>query len=783
MKRLLIILSVCLLTIQASMAQSAYILPAREFTNGFHAVKPNIYFVWAYANSAFSLQIAGQEVSFAGDDTDGFVWKQIGKIKVEEQSNLAIKIKSNTDRPSVAYIALSGDESWKPEVFIQQTKLFSSPTERVEDKRAGIIRTTRDHYYHFPGFASKRDWLEHKMELRDHLKTTMGVQPMPPKTPLHAKVFDRVERDGYSIEKVYFESYPGYYVTGNLYQPLGKEGPFPAILTPHGHWSAGRLADEETGSVPGRCINLARQGHIVFAYDMVGYVDSKQLDHSFSTEREWLWGITLHGVQFWNSIRSVDFLLSLEDTDPSRIGCTGASGGGTQTFCLTAVDERVKVSAPVNMISAHFQGGCLCENAANLRIEANNVEYGAMMAPRPMLMVSTTGDWTTETPWVEYPAIRSVYQLFDAAPHVEMVQMDAPHNYNKDSREAVYAFFGKWFLDDENPDHFIEQPFTIEPEENLRVFPDELPDEAASEEELVRYLQRTAEEMLKEHYPDTKRGLQNLRYEYTPALKHTLGVSLPDAVDIQVERLAQIKNNTHFVHHVIISRKGVGDQIPGILLVPRSIEGVNKGVLLLHEDGKAGWFDPSDLSSNNIIQSLLDDNTIVFMPDLFLTGEHHNTFANTKRNTDTSHYYTYNQSDTALRVQDILTSLTFLQSHTIIEHTSIIAEGDAGLWSVLAAPFAGNIDAIIADANQFPTGRDGAYMDQLYIPGLRRAGDFRVAQSLIAPTPLMIHNTDRVFHTAWGKDAYETEEAKDNLIVKEDKASNEEILQWLKEQL
>lgn len=764
-------------------AQTVYILSAKDFGNGFSSVAPNIYHVWALSNAAFTLQIAGQEVAASGNDDQQYQWKLAGKVKVEEESNLSLTLQSDSDSPA-AYLALAADENWKPDAFMQYTKVITNPVERMQDARTGIIRSIQDHYYHFPRFDSKREWLERKMELRDHIKTSMGVQPVPPKTPLHTKIFDRIERDGYSVEKVYFESYPGFYVTGNLYRPLGKEGPFPAVLSPHGHWGAGRLANEETGSVPGRCINLARQGHIVFSYDMIGYVDSKQLDHrGFSTEREWLWSISPHTIQFWNSVRGVDFLESLEDVDPERIGCTGASGGGTQTFCLTAVDERVKVSAPVNMISAHFQGGCICENAANLRIDANNVEYGAMMAPRPLLMVSTTGDWTTETPWMEYPAIRSVYKLFDAEPHVHMVQMDAPHNYNKDSREAVYAWFGKWFLQDENAEHFKEQPFTIEPEESLRVFPNELPDEAASEEELIRYLQRMSEELLQERYPDSKRGLQNLRYDYTPALQHTLGVQLPDPDNLQVVRRDAIKQDDHFVHHVIVGKKGVGDQIPGILLIPRAIEGVHKGALLLHEEGKAAWFDASTNQPNALVQSLLDEKTMVFMPDLFLTGEHHSALANTERNQETDHYLTYNQTDTALRVQDILTSLVFLQSHTIIEETGIVAQGDAGLWTVLAAPFAQNLNAVVVDAAQFPTGSDGAYMERLYIPGLRRAGDFRAAQSLIAPVPLFVHNTSRVFHTAWAKDAYTSEDAADRLTVKEEQATDEEIWQWLSEQL
>src|SRR4029078_9808324 len=153
----------------------------------------------------------------------------------------------------------------------------------------------------------------------------------------------------------------------------------PGVLCPHGHWPHGRLEQSELGNIPARCIMLARMGCTVFAYDMVGYNDSKrQIDHRINTPALDLWGITSLHLQTWDSIRAIDFLQSLPEVDPNRIGVTGASGGGTQTFILTAVDDRVSVACPVNMISHSMQGGCVCENAPCLRIDTNNMEIGAL---------------------------------------------------------------------------------------------------------------------------------------------------------------------------------------------------------------------------------------------------------------------------------------------------------------------------------------------------------------------------------------------------------------------
>ena len=130
------------------------------------------------------------------------------------------------------------------------------------------------------------------------------------------------------------------------------------MLCPHGHWEDGRVNVE----VQPRCIRWAKLGCVVFLYDMVGYNDSKPFPHEFLNDRLKHWGLSLPTLQTWNSIRVLDWLTSLPDVDSARIGCTGESGGGTQTFLLTALDSRITVSAPVVMVSNYFQGGCVCEN-------------------------------------------------------------------------------------------------------------------------------------------------------------------------------------------------------------------------------------------------------------------------------------------------------------------------------------------------------------------------------------------------------------------------------------
>jgi uncharacterized protein len=188
-----------------------------------------------------------------------------------------------------------------------------------------------------------------------------------------------------------------------------------------------------------RCAAFARMGAIVFSIEMVGYGESVQVPHE--SNKTLLY-------QTWNSIRALDFLLSLPEADPKRVAVTGASGGGTQTFMLTALDDRVKVSMPVVMVSSHFFGGCTCESGMPVHKDGNkvysNAEIACVAAPRPMLLVSDGDDWTSNTEKVEYPFARSIYKLYGKESMVENVHLaNEVHDYGINKRLAAYRFLDK----------------------------------------------------------------------------------------------------------------------------------------------------------------------------------------------------------------------------------------------------------------------------------------------------------------------------------------------------
>ncbi len=758
--------------------------------NGVNITQPGSYTVWAWSLDRSPLTLVAGESTFESAPNpkaaeEAYSWKKLGVLEVKETQVLPLQMYSDPrgrilQPRAVGWLALTQDPGCDFNDLFGMARVFPDSAQAVQDARRGVVRSI-EKYYEFPRYESMRAWLERKRELEIHILTSMGAYPMPDKTPLNAKRFGKIERDDYTVEKVYFESLPGFFATGNLYSPKGKPGPYPAILCPHGHWQEGRLVNTDNNSIPGRCINFAKQGYVTLAIDMIGYVDSKQLTHKFGGEREWLWGLSLHGLQFWNTIRAVDFLLSLDNVDPERIACTGASGGGTQTYCLVAADDRVKFAAPVNMISAHYQGGCLCENAPNLRIGANNVEYGAMIAPRPLIMVSTNQDWTDETPRVEFPAIQSIYRLFDAPDRVTWTMINAEHNYNQASREAVYAWFGKWMLGGNDPAKFKEQPFTVEKEEDLRVFPGSLPENAVSQEQLVKNWIAQSEAQFQSVFPANNRLLQALRRRARATFEHVLGARQPEINDLVVNRAGRVQKPDMYIEHLVIGRRGVGDQIPCTVLIPASLRGAAPAALLVHGEGKLGWFGAGGGRADGLVRALLEQGQIVMLADVFLTGEHDTPFEKAGRSTDASQFLTYNQTDTALRVQDILTASAYLGSRFDVTGVTLAGGGEAGLWCLLAAPLASSLQGVIVDAAGFNSGDDQEFLRRLFVPGLRRAGDLRAAQAALAPVPLVIHNTLGKLDTDWAAQAYQTAGVSDLFESLEQPVSAEYIVQWMRD--
>ena len=289
-------------------------------------------------------------------------------------------------------------------------------------------------------YTTSKEWKKRAKEIRKHVLKGLDLEKFPKKNPLNPVMGEVRKYDGYQVQNVAFESLPGVYVTGSLYMPLENKGKIPGILSPHGHWTQPGDVGRYRPDAQKRFAAMARMGAMVWAYDAVGYGQMEELgwEHKHPEALK---------LQTWNSIRGIDFLLSM-GADPDRIAATGASGGGTQTFLVTAVDDRVDLSAPVVMVSAHFFGGCVCESGMPIHkgngFQTNNVEIASLAAPRPMLLVSIGNDWTLNNPKVEYPHTQHIYSLMGHPERVENVHLpEDEHGYDENKRMAVYPFLAK----------------------------------------------------------------------------------------------------------------------------------------------------------------------------------------------------------------------------------------------------------------------------------------------------------------------------------------------------
>jgi dienelactone hydrolase len=486
----------------------------------------------------------------------------------------------------------------------------------------------------------------------------------------------------------------------------------------------------------------------------------------------------------WNSIRILDFLSSLPEVDAERLACTGESGGGTQTFVLYAVDDRLKVAAPVCMVSSYMQGGCNCENAPVLRIDTHNTEIGATMAPKPLILVSVTGDWTSHTPDVEYPAIRSVYELYGATDKLRNVHFDAGHGYNLNMREAVYPWFAKWLSLPYGSD-FKEPAYQTEKDEDILAFTEVLPENAIeTHEELVRQLVESTEKMLEAYKPASLQKYEENYRVLGEGLRLSVGVEPFEADEVEYHHRGDADLNGLTCDEGVIIDRRRGVEVPAWIFHPEREES-NSCALLIHEEGK------SALSSKvSLIRRLLANRQKVCAIDVFGLGDTVGEQDPDKPRGSTRYFTTFNRTDDAERICDTVLAISYCLRHTLSGDgaLNVVGFGNAGLWAIVAGAIMNQRDPelpkirLAVDANRFDTSSEDSYLQNLYIPGILRAGGLRNAAALLAPCALLLHNTAGLFDTSWVEAAYSLsylDRIEPALMVKEGIHNDSELLEFL----
>jgi len=650
------------------------------------------------------------------------------------------------------------------------------PGELPQDRRLGEL-VTLNGYFPFNPPASPEVWGARAERVRRQILVATGLWPMPTKTPANPVVYGRVDREDYTVEKVYLESYPGHFVTGNLYRPKGRSGRLPGVLCPHGHWANGRFYDcgeakvreqivegaerfERGGRHPtqARCVQLARMGCVVFHYDMVGYADSVQLPHSprvrveMNTPEDWgyfspqaeLRLQNMMGLQTYNSIRALDWFSQLADVDPTRIAVTGCSGGGTQPIILCAIAPRPAVAFPAVMVSTAMQGGCTCENACYLRIDTGNVEIAGLIAPRPLGMVAAD-DRTKEIMTKGLPELKRLYKMLGAEDLV-MVKplLHFPHNYNYVSRAVMYQWMNRHLkLGLREP--IVEEDFQPLSVAEMTVWDEAHPKPASGpeyERSLLRWITQDSEKQLASLVPTEAAALTRYRAIVGGAWDVMIGRRLPEAGTVRAVAVHPRELGDCRITGLVVRHTGEGEEVPMVRIEPKQW---NKQVVLwIDPVGKQSLFAEDGLPKPPV-QRLLDAGMAVVGVDLIGQGEFTvDGKPLSQQRLVTKDYagytYGYNSPLFAQRVHDILSVVSYLKSSGApAEKVHLVGFGGAGHWVAAARAQAGDaIERTVIDTAGFRFAKLSTLDDPDFLPGAVKYFDLPGMLSLAAPGALWL---------------------------------------------
>lgn len=352
-----------------------------------------------------------------------------------------------------------------------RTRVHAALDRRLEELEAALTSSDA-----FAAYQQRR---------REFIRGAFGT--LPERTPLNARVTGVLQDDGYTIEKVLFESQPGFFVTGNVYRPTGK-GPFPAILHPVGHSDVGKAY----GSYQRANRLLALNGFVVLCFDPIGQGERKQLldddgqplngasgEHQHLGVAPILLGRGLETYMVWDAIRALDYLCERPDVDSSRIGCTGNSGGGNLTSYLMAYDDRIAAAAPGCFMTTHRRknerpgpGDAEQNLFAQIRDGFDHPDFILTRAPKPTLILSATQDFVPIAgSWDAFRQAKRVYSQLGYPERVDLIEANAKHGFSKRLREGAVRFFARW-LQRRHVEVFEEDEVDVRPPEELHAAPD-----------------------------------------------------------------------------------------------------------------------------------------------------------------------------------------------------------------------------------------------------------------------------------------------------------------------
>jgi cephalosporin-C deacetylase-like acetyl esterase len=511
---------------------------------------------------------------------------------------------------------------------------------------------------------------EYQKRLRKKFLEAIG--PLPERTPLKARVTGEVRRDGYRVERVIFESQPKFFVSGILFLPdSGKyKAPYPGVLVPCGHSRNGKASEsyQTMGAL------LALNGMAALVFDPIDQGERNQM----LSELPQLWGTRAHtmvGVgsillgrntawfEIWDGMRGIDYLQSRPEIDAGRIGCTGNSGGGTQTSHLMALDERIEAAAPSCYITSFERllatiGPQDAEQNifGQLAFGMDHADYIMMRAPKPTLICSATRDFfDIQGVWDTFRYAKRLYTRMGFAERVGIMENDATHNYNKTQRQSVVRWMARWLL---NRDEAITEPeIKLLSDEEIQCTPTGQVmklDGARSTYDLNRDYEKKLAEQRKKLRENTSES------EVLKQVRQISGIrELEELPEPKVEVFDAIERDEYFIKKMVIKCEE-GIYLPALMFTPKQTE-ITGAVLYVNEKGKS-----AEAAVNGPIDKLTKAGRLVLAVDLRGTGETDK--ATGDKLSDATGYnwknvytaYLLGRSYVGMRAEDILSCARFL---------------------------------------------------------------------------------------------------------------------------
>jgi cephalosporin-C deacetylase-like acetyl esterase len=632
---------------------------------------------------------------------------------------------------------------------------------------------------------TRPEWLARRTELRPQVRACLGLDPSPARLPIDARLLGSLSREGYRLERLLFQTWPGLYAGGWLYVPDPLEAPVPAVLSPHGHFTDGAM----DGIVQTRCITLARMGYVAFAIDSV---------HTYRYDV----GVNAVGVMTWNNMRALDYLYSRAEVDRERIGCVGESGGGQQTMYLMALDDRIKAAVPAVLVG-YFKRilaprplHCPCNHVPGLMRVTDEPEISALFAPRPLLFLTVTGDWTASFPTAEYGEIQNVYHLWGQLDRLDHQQYEGGHDFTRPMRERAYAWFQRWLKGIDDPDAAREEEVTVETVETLRALSADsgmriaecgLWEEAGSNPTAEAGRSSPGAWVLNEALftaprlegRDARKNYQaRLRSEVTELLGGEITTAVLEP-EVHKEEL-QADADPPFRWQAVSFRSEREIRVPAWVWSPANAASPGPGIVLVAPEGKAAWAEErSAVAPSPLVRALVAAGYRVLALDPRLRGEldadwFHNTVL-------------WGRPEAGMAATDLQAAVGYLWQRGDVDRrrVALLGTGDMGVPALLAAGLDERVGVALADCmgTTYQDGGEGLPV----IPNLLRHADLPQIASLVAPRPLMLFRvpSERAGFASrryfdWARRSFQSLGAEDALTLRSGPLPEPvELVRWL----